>query len=90
MGNGLVECMNRSLLTLLRTYVEKENDWERHLQLLLFVYRTIRQSITGLSSYEVLFGYNPPPLLTTELPGSVIPDSSEYSAALKSKLQGNS
>jgi len=69
----------------LRTYAEKENDWERHLQL-LFAYRTTRHSSTGLSPYEVLFGYNPPPLLTTELPGSVTPDPSEYSTALKSKL----
>jgi len=86
MGDGLVERMNRSLLTLLRTYVERENDWERHLQLLLFVYRTTRHSSTGLSPYEVLFGYNPPPLSIPELPGSVVPDPSEYSAALKSKL----
>ena len=37
MGDGLVECMNRSLLALLRTYVDREDDWEKHLQLLLFV-----------------------------------------------------
>ena len=36
MGDGLVERMNRSLLTLLRILVDKENDWEDHLQLALF------------------------------------------------------
>ena len=86
MGDGLVERMNRSLLTLLRTCVEKENDWEWHLQLLLFVYRTTRHASTGLSPYEVLLGCNPPPLSTPGLPGSVIPDPCEYSAALKRKL----
>ena len=34
MGNGLVERMNRSLLTLLRAYVDRVEDWEAHLQLL--------------------------------------------------------
>ena len=40
MGDGLVERMNYSLLNLLCMLVEKENDWEEHVQLLLFVYRT--------------------------------------------------
>ena len=40
MGDGLVERMNRSLLGLLRTMTERQSDWEDHLQLLLFVYRT--------------------------------------------------
>ena len=31
MRDGLVECLNRSLLALLRTYVERENEWEKHL-----------------------------------------------------------
>ena len=37
MGDGLVERMNRSLLTLLRTHVEGGSLWEEHLQLLLFI-----------------------------------------------------
>ena len=40
MGDGLVERMNRSLLNLLRALVKTESDWEEHVQLLLFVYRT--------------------------------------------------
>ena len=38
MGDGLVERMNRSLLSLLRTQTVRQNDWEDYLQLLLFVY----------------------------------------------------
>ena len=62
MGDGLVERMNRSILNLLRGLVEKEGDWEEHLQLLLYVYRTTKHATTGLSPYEILFGSNPPPL----------------------------
>ena len=31
-GDGMVERFNRSLLQLLRTYVERQEDWEQHLQ----------------------------------------------------------
>ena len=86
MGDGLVERMNRFLLALLRTYVERENEWEKHLQLILFIYRTTKHASTGLSPYEILFGCNPPPLQIPSLPGPVIPDPSEYSAALNMKL----
>ena len=39
-GDGMVERFNRSLLQLLRSYVEHETDWERYLPLTLFAYRT--------------------------------------------------
>ena len=78
MGDGLVERMNRSLLNLLRAYTDNRHDWEEHLQLLLFFYRTTRHSVTGLSPYEVLFGANPlSPYLPTIQP-SVIPDPTVY------------
>ena len=60
MGDGLVERMNRTLLSLLRTYTQQQGDWEEHLQLLLFIYRTTKHSSTGLSPHEILFGHNPP------------------------------
>ena len=37
----MVEHFNRSPLQLLRSYVEKEADWEQHLPLVLFAYRTV-------------------------------------------------
>ena len=37
MGDGLVEQMNRSLLNLLRCYVDREGDWEQQLQTLRIV-----------------------------------------------------
>ena len=86
MGDGLVERMNRSILSLLRSYVHREGDWEDHLQLLLFVYWTTKHATTGLSPYEVLFGHNPPSLHVPSLPGVVNPEPSEYSTNVMSKL----
>ena len=86
MGNGLVERMNRSLLNLLRSYTEKEGDWEENLQLLLYMYRNTKHTTTGLSPYKVLFGVNPPSLNVPRLPGMVVPEPSEYSANLRSKI----
>jgi len=48
-GDGMVERFNRSLLQLLRAYVEKEHEWERYLPLVLFAYRTATHTSTGVS-----------------------------------------
>ena len=66
--------------------IEGESNREKHLQLLLFIYRTTRHASIGLSPSEVLFGVNPSPLQIPRLPSSVIPDPCEYSVALKAKL----
>ena len=39
-GDGMVERFNRSLLKLLRAYVEKKKEWESHLPFALYAYRT--------------------------------------------------
>ena len=85
MGNGLVERINRSLLTLLRSYTEREGDWEEYLLLLLYVYRSTKHATTRLSPYEVLFGINPPSLHVPRLPKSAVPQPSEYSASRRIK-----
>ena len=68
MGDGLVERMNRSLLSLLRSHAQRESDWEEHLQLLLYLYRTSKHASTGLTPYEILFGHNPPSPFTPLCP----------------------
>ena len=85
MGDGLVERMNRSLLNLLRIFVQNEGDWE-HLQLLLYIYRTTKHSSTGLSPYEILFGQNPPSLHIPNFRATAILDPSEYHHQLQKKL----
>ena len=55
-GDRLVERFNRSLLQLLCTYIDKEFDWEQHLPLALYAYRTTVYSSTGISPHMLMFG----------------------------------
>ena len=57
--DGMVERFNRSLLQLLRTYVDKQWDWERHLPLVLYAYRSAVHSSTGISPFYLMFGRHP-------------------------------
>ena len=50
----MVEWFNRSLLQLLRTYVEEESDWERFLPFVLHAYLTFVHSSTGVSPFVKL------------------------------------
>ena len=86
MGDGLVERFNRSLLSLLRTYVEREDLLEEHLQLLLFIYRSTKHSSIGFSLFEVIFGSNPPLQQIPDFSSSLLPEPSDYCETLKKKL----
>ena len=56
-ANGLVERFNRTLRTLLRAYVSKnQKDWCEYLDLVLFAYRTSVHSSTGFSPFELVYG----------------------------------
>ena len=82
-GDGMVERFNRSLLQLLRTYVDKQEDWERHLPLVLYAYRTSIHSSTGASPFLLTYGRNPS---LAPFSKSTAFDSSSYSAHLRAKL----
>ena len=82
-GDGLVEHMNRPLISLLRTYVERENWREEHLQILLFIYSTTNHSSTGFSPLEVLFGSSSPLQQIPSFCCTLFPD---YCEELKNKL----
>ena len=58
-GDGLVERFNRSLLQLLRAYVDKQTDWEQYLPLVLYAYRTSVHSSTGVAPFVLMFGRQP-------------------------------
>ena len=58
-GDGMVERFNRTLLQLLRTYVEKKEEWEKYLPLALFAYRTAVHSSTGVTPFKLMYGREP-------------------------------
>ncbi|KFD59554.1 hypothetical protein M514_28268 [Trichuris suis] len=55
-GDGLVERANRSILQMLRTYVDSEADWKPHLALVLHAYRTVPHSSTGVAPFTLMYG----------------------------------
>lgn len=58
-GDGMVERFNRSLLQLLRSYTDVQSNWEEHLPLALYAYRTAIHASTGASPYTLMFGRQP-------------------------------
>ena len=82
-GDGMVEHFNRSLLQLLRCYVDTEDDWERYLPLVLYAYRTAQHSSTGVSPFQLMFR-RPPRSAPMQQPTAF--DPTTYSAQLQTKL----
>ena len=82
-GDGLVERFNRSLLQMLRAYVQQHNDWEKYLPLVLYAYRSATHSSTGVSPFELMFGRCAlkPPLHT-----NTAHDVTSYQDQLRAKL----
>ena len=82
-GDGMVERFNRSLLQLLRCYVTTEDDWERYLPLVLYVYCTAQHSSTGVSPFQLMFGRSPQ---SSPFQSPTAFDPNTYSAQLQAKL----
>ena len=82
-GDGMVERMNRSLLQLLRSYVETQDEWERYLPLVLFAYRTAVHATTGVSPFVLMFGRSPQ---ISDLSTPTAFDSASYQTQLQAKL----
>ena len=54
----MVEQFNRSLLQLLRAYVDTQSEWKHYLPLVLYAYRTSTHSSTGVSPFLLMYGCN--------------------------------
>ena len=56
-SDGLVERLNRTLLSMVSTLAEEESkNWDLNLPLLMLAYRTSVQETTGASPYSLMFG----------------------------------
>ena len=56
--DGLVEWFNKTLKSMLRTYVtESGKDWDKLLPYLLFAYQEVPQASTGFAPFELLYGH---------------------------------
>ena len=82
-GDGMVERLNRSLLQLLRTYAQRQDDWEKHLPLVLYAYRTAAHSSTGTSPFQLMYGRQPKSSTFSSFTGY---DAMQYQETLQAKL----
>ena len=89
-GNGLVERMNRTLLSMLRTLPEThKSKWANHLSKLVHAYNCTIHETTGFSPFFLLFGRSPrlPVDIMFSIPGSPGDKShKEYSAKWKAAM----
>ena len=53
--DGQTERMNRTLLTMLRSYAEKREDWEEWLPFVAAAYNSTKQESTGFTPFEMNF-----------------------------------
>ncbi|XP_064597860.1 uncharacterized protein LOC135464364 [Liolophura sinensis] len=59
-GNGQVERLNRTLLSMLKTLPEDhKSNWAAHVNKMIFAYNSTKNDATGFSPYFLLFGRNP-------------------------------
>ena len=76
--------MNQSLLNLLHAFAQKSSDWEDHLQLLMFEFRTSKYSSTHMKLSLVIIHHLYTLQNCTPLQSYV--DPQEYSIELHQKL----
>ena len=82
-GDGMVERFNRSLLQLLQTYVERQEDWEQYLPLALYAYRTATHTSTGVSPFMLMYGRHHQSNMLTPPRGY---EATSYQAVLQAKM----
>ena len=71
----MVERFNRTLLQLLHSYTEQQEEWERYLPYVLFAYHTAVHTSTGVSPFEMMFGHPP---VQTPFPTKTAYDAVSY------------
>ena len=89
-GNGLVERLNRSLIGILRRYgADQPLDWDLWLPAALHANRVTKQTSTGVSPFELLYGNKPG--LATDIkcgnPSPVPTDTTEHLNQLHQQMK---
>ena len=82
-GDGLVERANRTLLNMLRTYVDREDQWEQYLALILYAYNTSFQSSIETTPFNIMYGREPELPLVKQLSF----DTTTYKFQLQEKMR---
>ena len=88
--NGSVERMNGTIIRMLRHYVnDNMDDWDDKLPFVLFAYRSTKNTMTGYTPFEMVYGSNARMPSEASLQASSSPsvtDSSSESAAYLDRL----
>ncbi|GFX76899.1 hypothetical protein TNCV_3279341 [Trichonephila clavipes] len=94
---GAVERWNKTLKDMLNKNIQEHgNEWDVHLPYLLFAYREIPQTLTGVSPYQLVYGRLPSRPMSIlkefwtgerEIPTSGARSVEEYLRQLQKKLQ---
>ena len=77
-GNSLVERSNRTILQMLRCYVEESWEWEKYLLLVLYAYRTTKHATTKVTPFD--------PLGFFQTQDSTTHDQTSYETFLRKKM----
>ena len=83
-GNSLVERSNRTLLQMLRCYVDETWEWERYLPLVLYAYRTTTHTSTKVTPFQLMYGRDS--CITSDLEVGTSHDPTSYEIFLREKL----
>ena len=89
--NGLTERFNGTLIKMLAHYTKShQRDWDLHVNLVLFAYRTSKHASTGETPFSMLYGRKARLPLDSALLGLKLPRSrtaAEYQEELVTQLQ---
>ena len=90
-SDGLVERMNRTLLSMLGTLPDGDEDsWDLMLPMVMLAYRTSVQETTGATPYSLMFGREaslPADVMFGTPPGQAATSSSDYALSLRQRLE---
>lgn len=86
--NGLTERFNQTLSRSLSKLVnEEQNDWDVHLETILFAYRVSTQKSTGYSPFYMMFHRHPRLPIDAELQQSSVDEDTNVESFVDKMLQ---